>query len=144
MGVGFNFQIFLEVAGQKRQRLLLAGKQSAVWILHSRLRGWEINTMESKSSFQSLLFGRGPRRRRRSLDIDLSGSGTVQATGIRTTCVHGDRSGLVQEALRETVPPVWTEVGFADRDRVGGFFGGSFTVNFAEQLVSPPCFVFGS
>ena len=26
----------------------------------------------------------------------------------------------------------------------GPFFGGFFTVNFAEQLASPPCLVFGS
>ena len=60
MGVGFNFQIFLEVGSQRRQRLLLAGKQSAIWILNSRLRGWEINTVKSKPGFQSLLFGRRP------------------------------------------------------------------------------------
>ena len=69
---------------------------------------------------------------------------TVPALPVQLATLTGTLSGLEQEALRETVPPVWTEVGFADRDRVGGFFGGSFTANFAEQLASPPCLVFGS
>src|SRR5258708_23547052 len=94
MGVGFDFQIFLEVTGQRRQRLLLAGKQSAIWILDGRLRGWEINTVESKPGFQSLLFGRRPRRRRRSLDGGLSRGGRYKAAGIRTTGRYLARSWI--------------------------------------------------
>ena len=69
---------------------------------------------------------------------------TVPELAVQFATLTGTLSGLVQDALSETVPPVCTEVGFAESDRVGGFFGGSFTVNFAEQLVSPPCFILGS
>jgi len=49
----------------------------------------------------------------------------------------GTPSGLVQFAEMSTLPPVTTLPGLAERDMVGGFFGGSgFTVKFAEQLAS--------
>src|SRR5215470_5371461 len=68
----------------------------------------------------------------------------VPLLALQFATLTGTLSGLVHEALSETLPPVWVEVGFADSDKVGGFLGGSFTMNFAEQLVSPPFFILGS
>ena len=69
---------------------------------------------------------------------------TLPLLAVQFATVTGTLSGLLQVALNATVPPAWTEAGFAESDKVGGFFGGSLTVNFAEQLVSPPFFILGS
>jgi len=54
---------------------------------------------------------------------------TLPAVEVQFATETGTPSGLVQFALRFTVPPGTSDVGFADIDMVGGFFGGSgFTV----------------
>jgi hypothetical protein len=69
---------------------------------------------------------------------------TLPPVDVQPLTVTGTLSGLVQFAVRLTGVPAWSEVGFADNDMVGGFFGGSFTVKLAEQLTSPPFFIFTS
>src|SRR6202035_4483099 len=61
----------------------------------------------------------------------------VPPLDVQVETVTGTPSGLLQSADKLTVPPTGTVVGLADRDIVGGFFGGSgFTVKLAEQLAS--------
>ena len=43
-----------------------------------------------------------------------------------------------------TGAPAWTDVGVEVHDRVGGFFGGSFTVKVVDALASPFFFSLGS
>ena len=70
---------------------------------------------------------------------------TVPAEDVQFATETGTPSGLVQFPERFTVPPGVRSVGFADRDMVGGFLGGSgFTVYFAEQLASFAFFALGS
>jgi hypothetical protein len=69
---------------------------------------------------------------------------TLPPVAVQPLIVTGTLSGLVQLQLRFEGVPAWTEVGLAEQDMVGGFFGGSFTVNVAEQLASPPFFILGS
>ena len=63
---------------------------------------------------------------------------------VQPPTVTGTLSGLVQVQVRVEGVPACTEVGLAEQDMVGGFFGGSFTVKVAEQLASPPFFILGS
>ena len=58
--------------------------------------------------------------------------------------VTGTLSGLVQVQVMVEGEPVCTVAGSAEHDIVGGFFGGSFTVNDAVQLASPFFFTLGS
>jgi hypothetical protein len=54
---------------------------------------------------------------------------TLPPVAVQFATEVGTPSGLVQEAVRVTLPPGATVEGFADKDMVGGFFGGSgFTV----------------
>ena len=54
---------------------------------------------------------------------------TVPAVDVQLATETGAPSGLVQFAVRVTVPPGVSSVGLAEIDIVGGFFGGSgFTV----------------
>jgi hypothetical protein len=54
---------------------------------------------------------------------------TVPAVEVQLATETGAPSGLLQFAVKLTVPPGVSSVGFADMDMVGGFFGGSgFTV----------------
>src|SRR5712692_538241 len=69
---------------------------------------------------------------------------TLPPLAVQVLTVTGTLSGLVQLQLRVEVAPVWTVVGFAEQDIVGGFFGGSFTAKLAVQLASPPFFILGS
>src|SRR5258708_39407454 len=50
---------------------------------------------------------------------------TVPAVDVQLATETGTPSGLVQLAVRFTLPPVTRSVGFADNDMVGGFFGGN-------------------
>src|ERR1700686_3001373 len=62
---------------------------------------------------------------------------TVPPLDVQLETVTGTPSGLVQLADKLAVPPAAKLVGLAEREMVGGFFGGSgFTVKFAEQLAS--------
>jgi hypothetical protein len=57
----------------------------------------------------------------------------------------GTPSGLVQFAVRLTVPPGTSSDGLADKDMVGGFFGGKgLIVYFAVQEASFAFLAFGS
>jgi hypothetical protein len=56
----------------------------------------------------------------------------------------GTLSGLVQVQVMVELPPACKDVGLAEQENVGGFFGGSFTVKFAVQEASPPVFLLGS
>jgi hypothetical protein len=58
--------------------------------------------------------------------------------------VTGTLSGLVQAQVMIDEVPAWTIDGFAEQEICGGFFGGSFTVKVAMQLVSPPFLILGS
>jgi hypothetical protein len=54
---------------------------------------------------------------------------TAPPVAVQFATEIGTPSGLVQVAVRVTLPPGATLEGVADRDMVGGFFGGSgFTV----------------
>jgi hypothetical protein len=54
---------------------------------------------------------------------------TVPALAVQPPTETGTLSGLVQLADRFEVPPACTVDGLAERDTVGGFFGGNaFTV----------------
>jgi multisubunit Na+/H+ antiporter MnhE subunit len=54
---------------------------------------------------------------------------TLPPVAVQFATEIGTPSGLVQLAVKVTVPPGVTLVGFADNDMVGGFFGGNgFTV----------------
>jgi hypothetical protein len=68
----------------------------------------------------------------------------VPPLAVQPLTVTGTLSGLVQVQVSVEGVPAWTDVGFAEQDMVGGFFGGSFTVKVALQLASPPFFTFGS
>src|SRR5436190_9168606 len=69
---------------------------------------------------------------------------TLPPVDVQLETVTGTLSGLVQLAVRVIGVPTCTEVGFAERDMVGGFFSGSFTVKLALQLACPFFFSFGS
>jgi hypothetical protein len=69
---------------------------------------------------------------------------TLPPLAFQPLIVTGTLSGLVHVQLRVDDAPAWTDVGFAEHDMVGGFFGGSFTVKVALQLASPPFFILGS
>jgi hypothetical protein len=58
--------------------------------------------------------------------------------------VTGTLSGLVQVQLMVDEVPAWTIDGLAEHEICGGFFGGSFTINVAMQLASPPFLTLGS
>ncbi len=49
VGVGFSLEILFEIVGERNQRLLLAGKQSAIGMLCIRPGGWKINAVQHKS-----------------------------------------------------------------------------------------------
>jgi hypothetical protein len=68
----------------------------------------------------------------------------VPPLAVQPETVTGTPSGLVQVHVTFAVPPVSRAVGLAEQLMVGGFFGGSFTVNDAVQLASPFFFTFGS
>ena len=54
---------------------------------------------------------------------------TFPPVAVQLATDTGTPSGLVQAAVRVTLPPGGTLVGLADNDMVGGFFGGNgFTV----------------
>jgi uncharacterized lipoprotein YbaY len=54
---------------------------------------------------------------------------TVPPVAVQLATEMGTLSGLVQEAFRVTLPPGATLTGLADKEIVGGFFGGNgFTV----------------
>ena len=54
---------------------------------------------------------------------------TLPPVAVQFATEIGTPSGLVQAAVRVTLPPGVTVEGLADNDMVGGFFGGSgFTV----------------
>ena len=69
---------------------------------------------------------------------------TLPPLAVQPLTVTGTLSGLVQVQVMVEGVPACTEVGFAEQDMVGGFFGGSFTVKLALQLASPPFFILGS
>src|SRR5579864_232470 len=50
---------------------------------------------------------------------------TVPDVAVQFATDTGTLSGLVQFAVRFTLPPVTTLLGLAESDMVGGFFGGS-------------------
>ena len=50
---------------------------------------------------------------------------TVPPVEVQLATETGTPSGLVQEAVRLTGPPATTLAGLADKETVGGFFGGS-------------------
>jgi hypothetical protein len=53
---------------------------------------------------------------------------TLPPVDVQPATVTGTLSGLVQLQVMVELPPVCKELGFAEQDMVGGFFGGSFTV----------------
>src|ERR1035438_3541349 len=62
---------------------------------------------------------------------------TVPPLAVQLATETGTPSGLVQLADKFTVPPDCRLAGLAEREMVGGFFGGSgFTMKLAEQLAS--------
>ena len=63
---------------------------------------------------------------------------------VQLLTVTGTLSGLVQVQVMVELPPACKLEGLAEQDMVGGFFGGSFTVKFAEQVATPPFFILGS
>jgi hypothetical protein len=69
---------------------------------------------------------------------------TLPPVALHPLIVTGTLSGLVQVQVTVEGVPAWTDVGLAEQDMVGGFFGGSFTVKVAVQLASPPFFILGS
>src|SRR6516225_1741567 len=69
---------------------------------------------------------------------------TVPLLAVQPETVTGTPSGLVQVQVMVAVPPACRVVGLAEQLMVGGFFGGSLTVNDAVQLASPPFFTLGS
>ena len=69
---------------------------------------------------------------------------TLPPVEVQLLTVTGTLSGLVQVQVMVELPPACKVDGLAEHDIVGGFFGGSFTVKFAEQLAVPPFFILGS
>jgi hypothetical protein len=69
---------------------------------------------------------------------------TLPPLAFQPLIVTGTLSGLVQEQVSVEDAPACSDVGLAEHDMVGGFFGGSFTVKVALQLASPPFFILGS
>ena len=63
---------------------------------------------------------------------------------VQSVMFTGTLSGLVQVQVMVELPPACKDVGLAEQENVGGFFGGSFTVKFAVQEASPPVFLLGS
>jgi chorismate mutase len=53
---------------------------------------------------------------------------TVPLLAVQPLTVTGTLSGLVQVQVMLELPPACNELGLAEQDMVGGFFGGSFTV----------------
>jgi hypothetical protein len=53
---------------------------------------------------------------------------TVPLVAVQLPTVTGTLSGLVQVQVIVELPPACKELGLAEQDMVGGFFGGSFTV----------------
>ncbi len=53
---------------------------------------------------------------------------TVPLVAVQLPTVTGTLSGLVQVQVIVELPPACNELGLAEQDMVGGFFGGSFTV----------------
>jgi hypothetical protein len=53
---------------------------------------------------------------------------TVPLVAVQFPTVTGTLSGLVQVQVIVALPPACNELGLAEQDMVGGFFGGSFTV----------------
>ena len=61
----------------------------------------------------------------------------VPPLAVHAATETGTPSGLVQLADKFTVPPACKLVGLAERDIVGGFFGGNgFTVKLAVAVAS--------
>jgi len=69
---------------------------------------------------------------------------TVPPLAVQPLTFTGTLSGLVQVQVMVELPPACKELGLAEQDMVGGFFGGSFTVKFALQVACPPVFFLGS
>jgi hypothetical protein len=69
---------------------------------------------------------------------------TLPPLDVQLLTFTGTLSGLVQLQVMVELPPACKLAGLAEHDIVGGFFGGSFTVKFAEQLAVPPLFILGS
>jgi hypothetical protein len=59
---------------------------------------------------------------------------TLPLVAVQLPTVTWTLSGLVQLQVIVELPPACSDAGLAEQDMVGGFFGGSFTVKFAEQL----------
>src|SRR5579862_7588770 len=68
----------------------------------------------------------------------------VPPVAVQLLTVTGTLSGLVHVQWTLTVPPACRLVGVAEQLIVGGFFGSSFTVKFAEQVVVLFFFSLGS
>src|SRR5215469_8093590 len=64
----------------------------------------------------------------------LSSPVMVPAVAGSLPTLTGTLSGLVQVQVTVTVAPACTLAGLDEQETVGGFFGGSFTVKFAEAL----------
>jgi hypothetical protein len=69
---------------------------------------------------------------------------TLPPLAVQPPTVTGTLSGLVQVQLMVEDVPARTVDGSAEHETAGGFFGGSFTVKLAMQLVSPPFLILGS
>ena len=65
----------------------------------------------------------------------------VPPLAVHPPTVTGTLSGLVQVQLTVALVPACTDEGFAEQLNVGGFFGTSFTMKFAEQLASAAFFL---
>ena len=60
---------------------------------------------------------------------------TLPPLAVQPLIVTGTLSGLVQVQVSVEGVPACSDVGFAEHDMVGGFFGGSFTVTLEGPLV---------
>ena len=52
----------------------------------------------------------------------------VPMLAVQLLTFTGTLSGLVQVQVMVELPPACNELGLAEQEKVGGFFGGSFTV----------------
>ena len=136
-----------------RHGFTLLGKSHSLSLLASGGGGggtstvtWdELDAVRPRESVQVALTVMGPAPAPVVLRVAVPPSPeTLPPVAVQPLIVTGTLSGLVHVQVRVEGVPACTEVGFAEQDMVGGFFGGSFTVNVAVQLVSPPFFIFGS
>jgi hypothetical protein len=136
-----------------RHGFTLLGKSHSLSLLASGGGGggtstvtWlEADAVRPRESLQVALTVIGPAEAPVVLSVAvLPSPETLPPLAVQPLTVTGTLSGLVQLQVTVAGVPACTDVGLAEHDMVGGFFGGSFTVKVAVQLASPPFFILGS